>query len=188
MNSQTLEIHKNTLLRQRQLLIYISGFLSLVLILLALSNFFLIGRERIVVVPPVVTHKFWVAGDTASDSYLEQMADFWGGLLLSANQTNFQVRLAQLLEHTDPDSYSKVKTMLLEQQLVIEQRGISTSFSACAFQVDKSKLLVLVKGHLKSMVANQLVETTEKQFQMEFSIKNGRFYVKKFEDVKHEDD
>jgi conjugal transfer pilus assembly protein TraE len=186
MNSQTLEIHKNTLLRQRQLLVYACGFLGVLLILLSLSNLFLIGRERIVVVPAVVTNKFWVAVDSVSDSYLEQMADFWGGLLLSANETNFQVRAAQLLEHTDPDSYSAVKAMLTEQQKVIEQRGISTSFTAQSFQIDKGKLLVLVKGYLKSMVANQLVETTEKQFQMEFSVKNGRFYVKKFEDVKND--
>ncbi len=186
MNNKTLESQKNRLLRQRQLLVYTTGFLSLLLILLALSNLFLIGRERIVVIPPLVTHKFWVAKDTVSDSYLEQMADFWGSLLLSANETNFQVRLSQLLEHTDPDSYSAVKSMLTAQQTLIEERGISTSFSAQSFQIDNAKLLVLVKGHLKTMLGNQSVETTEKQFRMEFRIKNGRFYVKKFEDIKND--
>lgn len=188
MNRQTLVMHKNTLLRQRQLLLSVCGFLSLILLLLLLSfsNVYLMGRERIVVVPPLVTHKFWVALDTVSDSYLEQMADFWGSLLLSANETNFQVRLAQLLEHTDPDSYSTVKAMLLAQEAVVKERGLSTSFSAQSFQIDQKKHLVLVKGHLKSMVANQLVETIEKQFQMEFSIKNGRFYVKKFEELKND--
>lgn len=157
MNSHTLDAHKNTLLKQRKLLVFACIFLSSLLILLGVSNLLLIGRERVVIVPPVVSSKFWVAIDSVSDSYLEQMADFWGGLLLSANETNFQVRAAQLLEHTDPDSYSAVKSMLTEQQQVIEQRGISTSFTAQSFQIDKNKLLVLVMGHLKSMVGRGFI-------------------------------
>lgn len=184
MNSKILDAHKNILLRQRKLLIGMSGFFGILALLLALSNLFLIGRERIVVVPPVVTNKLWVSVDSVSDSYLEQMADFWSGLLLSANQTNFDLRSAQLLEHTDPGNYSVVKAMLIAQKTLIEERGLSTSFTAQSFQIDKNKLVVLIKGHLKSMVGNQWVETAEKTFQMAFSIQNGRFYVRKFEEVK----
>ena len=184
MKSLVLSDQKNNLLSQRRLLLWACGFLTIMSILLGISNLCLIGHERIIVVPPVVSGKFWIAEDAVSDSYLEQMADFWGSLLLNANEANFQLRASQLLEHTDPENYAAMKAMLTEQEQYMAERGMSTSFNSASFQIDREKMLVTVKGQLRVNTGSQLLEAMDKKFTVQFGFKNGRIYVKKFEDVK----
>ena len=54
-----------------------------VCLLLAISVCRLIGRERIVITPPVVNQAFWVEAQAVSPEYLSQMASFLAQLRLN---------------------------------------------------------------------------------------------------------
>jgi len=160
----------------------IAGGLS---VLLGLSVFCLVGKERIVITPPIVNQEFWVASDTVSDSYLEQMASFFAGLLLNVTPNSFSSRSEQLLQHVASPAYPALKAQLIEQQLEIERRALSTSFHPSHFKIDRCKLLVELKGELKLMVGNAPVESQSKTYHIQFIQEQGRLYIQRFNEVEN---
>jgi conjugal transfer pilus assembly protein TraE len=177
-----LQRYNQTLNERNRLLLGLSiaGGLSVVL---GLSVFYLVGRERIVVVPPIVAQEFWVATDSVSDSYLEQMATFFAGLLLNVTPNSFARRSEHLLQHVAPHDYPALKAQLVEQQLEIERRVLSTSFHPSSFKIDRRKLLVELKGELKLMVGNAPVQLQSKTYQIQFVQTQGRLYIQRFDEV-----
>ncbi len=185
MNQQVLSDNYNRTLRERNRLLMgfvLSGTLSL---LLGFSVFYLVGRERIVVVPPIVNRDFWVGTDTVSDSYLEQMSEFFSSLLLNVNPNSFKTRAEHLLQHVAPNAYPQLKMQLVERQLELERRAMSTAFYPLSFKVDRHKLLVELKGELKILVGNSAIESQIKTYHINFSQHQGRLYIQKFSEVPH---
>jgi len=152
-------------------------------LLLGFSVFYLVGRERVVIVPPIVNRDFWVATDMVSDSYLEQMAEFFAGLLLNVTPNSFATRSEHLLQHVAPNAYPTLKTQLVEQKLELERRAMSTTFHPASFKVDRKKLLVELKGELKILVGRASVESQTKTYRIQFSQQHGRLYIQQFSEV-----
>ena len=183
MKAQHLVQKYNQTLTERNRLLLALSVIGTLTLLLGSSVFYLVGRERIVVVPPIVNQDFWVAGDTVSDSYLEQMASFFAGLLLNVTPNSFAVRSQQLLQHVASLGYPALKAQLVEQQLEIERRALSTSFHPSSFKIDRQKLLVELKGELKLMVGNAPVQLQSKTYQIQFIQSQGRLYIQGFDEV-----
>lgn len=183
-NKNLLETRNRTLAERNRLLI---GFViaSILSLLLGFSVFCLVGRERIVIVPPIVNRDFWVGTDTVSDSYLEQMSEFFTGLLLNVTPNSFATRAEHLLQHVAPNAYPTLKTQLVERQLELERRAISTAFYPASFKVDRSKLLVELKGELKILVGNAAIQSQTKIYHIQFSQHQGRLYIQQFSEVPH---
>ena len=57
----------------------------------------LIGRERIIVVPPSLEKSFWVSGNTVSREYLEQMGAFVAWLVLDVSPSSIRWKTETLL-------------------------------------------------------------------------------------------
>ena len=152
-------------------------------VLLTLATFSLIGKERVVVVPSVVERDFWVATDNVSDSYLEQMSQFFAMLVLNVTPSNFKVRSEQLLRHVATQSYAMVKEKLMHEQKEVERRAITTLFHPVAFKVDRSKLIVEVKGELKTWIGSSEFEARLKHYQIQYVLKNGRLTIQNFSEI-----
>jgi len=185
MNSQNSLDTINRRVRERNRLFIGFAVASLLALLLGFSVFCLVGRERVVIVPPIVNRDFWVETDTVSDSYLEQMSEFFAGLLLNVNPNSFKTRAEHLLQHVAPNAYPMLKTQLVERQLELERRAMSTAFYPLSFKIDKSKLLVELKGELKILVGNSAVESQTKTYHIQFSQHQGRLYIQQFREVPH---
>jgi conjugal transfer pilus assembly protein TraE len=185
MKAETLVNTFNQTVGQRNRLLLALGVSGLMNVLLSLSLFSLIGKERVLVVPPVVSREFWVATDSVSDSYLEQMSEFFSSLVLNVTPSSFSTRSEQLLLHVDPSTYSIVKTQLVEQGIEVARRAMSTSFHPLSFKVDRNSLMVEVKGELKILIGNSPIETKIQAYQIQFSHRNGRIFIKEFKEVQH---
>lgn len=144
----------------------------------------MIGRERVIIVPPVTSNQFWVAADSVSDSYLEQISEFFASLVLNVTPSNLVVRREQLLQHVDPSTYAAVKLQLVEQETEVTRRGMSTTYHPSSFKIDRKKLLVEMKGELRILLGNAPLEYNTKIYQIQFSNHNGRLYIKQFKEVK----
>jgi conjugal transfer pilus assembly protein TraE len=83
MKAETLVNTFNQTIAQRNRLLLVLGISGLMNILLGSSLFCVIGKERVLVVPPVISREFWIASDSVSDSYLEQMSEFFSSLVLN---------------------------------------------------------------------------------------------------------
>lgn len=183
MNSENLLSSRNQAVTERNRLLMGCAVLSGLSLLLGFSVFCLVGRERVVIVPPIVNRDFWVGTDTVSDSYLEQMSEFFAGLLLNVNPNSFKTRAEHLLQHVAPNAYPTLKTQLVERQLELERRAMSTAFYPASFKVDRHKLLVELKGELKILVGNAPVESQTKIYHIQFSQHHGRLYIQQFREV-----
>jgi type IV conjugative transfer system protein TraE len=185
MKAKTLVNAFNQTIAQRNRLLLVVGVSALLNVLLGMSTFFMIGKERVIVVPPVVSHEFWIASDSVSDSYLEQMSEFFSGLVLNVTPSSFSSRSEQLLQHVDPSTYALVKAQLVEQGTEVARRAMSTNFHPVSFKIDRKNLIVEVKGDLKILIGNSPIETMSKNYQIQFSHRNGRIYIREFKEVQH---
>ncbi len=180
--STLLKLHNITLTQRSALLVWLAASAVLNMILGG-SIFFLIGKERIVVVPPVTANEFWVASDTVSDSYLEQWSECLANLILNVTPNNFKARSEHLLSHVDAGSYQQVKERLIKEQAEIERRGLSSMFHINAFRVDRPSLTVEMKGNLRTWVGNAPLEAKERVYQIKFIYRHGRLYIQSFNEV-----
>ena len=185
MKKTILSHHYNLILTQRNALFAIALGSLIVILLLAITVFYMVGRERIILVPPVMTNRFWVSSDDLSDSYLEQMSDFFVSLVLNVTPSSFEVRSQQLLQHVDPNSYAAVKTQMVEQEVEIKKRAMTTNFHATSFKIERKQLLVEVKGELRVIIGTAMLETKTKTYQIQFNHRQGRLYIKQFKEVPH---
>ncbi|MBP6103518.1 MAG: type IV conjugative transfer system protein TraE [Gammaproteobacteria bacterium] len=185
MNNHILMASYNKLLSQRNRLLIATGMLGVLCGLLGASNFYLIGKERIIIAPPIIHREFWISTDAVSDHYLEQMSQFFAGLLLNVSPSTFAVNAEHLLAHVVPERFSSLKTQLVQQQMELERRGMSTSFHINRFKIDRKKLLVELQGELKILVANTPVESSTKIYSLKFVQQQGRLWIQSFEEVPH---
>ncbi len=185
MNNQVLIGSYNNLLTQRNRLLMVTGTLGLLCMLLGASNFYLMGKERIIIAPPIIHREFWISTDAVSDHYLEQMSQFFAGLLLNVSPSTFAVNAEHLLAHVVPERFASLKAQLVQQQMELERRGMSTSFHINRFKIDRKKLLVELQGELKILVANTPVESSAKTYALKFVQQQGRLWIQSFEEVPH---
>jgi conjugal transfer pilus assembly protein TraE len=185
MNTQVLTDSYNKVLTERNRLLFAFAIATILSLLLGASNFYLIGRERIVVIPPTVSRAFWVASDSVSDSYLQEMSQYFSSLLLNITPNTFAVNSEHLLQNVAPQHFGALKAQLVQQQMEIERRGVSTSFYPASFKIDKQKLLVELKGELKILVGNAPLESKTKTYHIKFVQRHGRLFIQFFHEVEN---
>ncbi len=185
MNNHVLMGSYNTLLSQRNRLLMATGMLGVLCVLLGASNFYLIGKERIIIAPPIIHREFWISTDDVSDHYLEQMSQFFAGLLLNVSPSTFAVNAEHLLAHVVPERFASLKAQLVQQKMELERRGMSTSFHIHRFKIDRKKLIVELQGELKILVANTPIESSTKIYALKFVQQQGRLWIQAFEEVPH---
>lgn len=183
MKTSVLATQHNQIVAQRNLLLIVSGSSIVLNLMLGGINYYMVGRERIIISPPVVNSQFWVTSDSVSDSYLEQMSEFYAGLVLNVTPNNFASRSQQLIQHVDPGTYSVVKAQMVEQQSEITRRAMSTSFHPVSFKIDRKNLLVEIKGELRVTMGNSQMESKSKTYQIQFNHRHSRLYIKQFKEV-----
>lgn len=145
----------------------------------------MIGKERVIVVPPIISHEFWVATDSVSDSYLEQMTSFFSGLVLNVNTSNFAKRTEQLLQHVDAASYATVKAEMMSQEEDIKRRALTSSFHPISFNIDRKNLMVEVKGELRLLSGNTPIGTGTRAYQIHYTHRHGKLFILNFKEVKN---
>lgn len=185
MKEELLSKVNNKLTSQRNRLVYAVGVSGVVNVLLAATVYFMVGKERVIVVPPIVSSDFWVASDSVSDSYLEQMTSFYSNLVLNVNPSSFSKRSEQLLQHVDPASYARVKSEMAEQEVDIQNRALTSSFHPISFKIDRNNLSVEVKGELAVLSGNTSIGTGTHSYEIRYSNRNGRLYIVSFKEVKN---
>jgi conjugal transfer pilus assembly protein TraE len=173
----------NRVLRQSNRLMIACATLGVVLVLLGISNLVLIGKERVVVLPAEVNRSFWIASDSVSESYLEQMAQFLVPLLLNISPSTAAFNSEQFLAQVAPRYFSAIKIQLVAQQIELERLGMSTSFEARHFKINSKKLRVEVEGALHTTLGNSLMPPENKVYRLQFVREQGRLWIRSFEEL-----
>lgn len=173
----------NRVLTQSNRLMMTCATLGVLLVLLGISNLILIGKERVVVLPAEVHRSFWIASDSVSDSYLEQMAQFLVPLLLNVTPSTAALNTEHFLAQVAPRYFSALKLQLVAQQIEIERLGLSTTFEIRRFQVNGKKLMAEVEGELNTTLGNSPMPPQNKVYRLQFVREQGRLWIRSFEEI-----
>ncbi|AIL12624.1 hypothetical protein IM40_02330 [Candidatus Paracaedimonas acanthamoebae] len=176
---QHLRLHD--LLRHRNYLTFIvSGLLgSNILLTFALCT----QSERVVLVPPHLTGPVWVERSQVSPQYLEEMALFFGSILLNKTPQSAPYLHELLLRYVDASSIGKLKHQLREEEERYQKSGLSTSFYPKKVTVQEKGLQVDLFGEMIGYVSQKCIFQREETYRFTFSYDHGRLLITSFRQV-----
>lgn len=183
-------VYKNKLInavkriRMNDLILLILTICLLLALTLAVKN---MGRERTILVPPVIHDRFWVDSNDADPKYLQEMATYFIFLANNINPDNIDYQNSLIINYVNPSQQSYLKTQLAQQASRIKRNQLTTMFSIVGFKVDSTANIVVVKGILKSIIGDKVVSTLEKSYRISFQIINGQLYINEFGEVSNND-
>ncbi len=160
----------------------ICGLIALSLVL-ALTAFALVGRERVIVVPPTVSKSFWVDKEKVSADYLDQMALFLVQLMLNVTPRSVDYQARTLLGYTAPEAYAELKTAMTVAAERLKRDNAVTLFSPVAMQIDEPGMRVAINGTLATYIADRRVTDVNKSYLVEFRYSGGKLYLAAFKET-----
>jgi len=147
---------------------------------------FLIGREKIILVPPTIEKSFWVSAQHVSPDYLAEMTTFFAALRLNLTQESAQTQRDVLLRYADPVSYNALKSQLIQEADHISEQNMSLAFFPIAdVKTDMKHFKAIIEGDLKSYMGDALVSSVRTRYLVTYHYHAGRLFIKSFEEMKH---
>lgn len=162
------------------------GAMAAALVLALAVILCLLGTQRTVVVPPAIDRSFWVARDSASSAYLEQMAAFVAWLVLDVTPSSIDWKKEVLLGYVEPDQHGALKARQELEASRLKRINASTSFAPQELRPSEANQSVVVRGHLRTLVNGQETSNDNRAYLVEFRYAGGRIHLKTFKELSHE--
>jgi len=159
---------------------------TLICLLQILVIFFLIGREKIILIPPNVEKTFWVSSQNVSPQYLSEMTTFFASMRLNITAGNAAIQRDIILRYTDPTYYSALKSELVKESDRVIDQHISMAFFPVNVKVDSKHFKSIIEGDIKSFVGETSLPTKRVRYLVTYRYDEGRLLVKSFEEIKHD--
>ena len=107
--------------KQRDFLFPTCAFLSVSQLLTL--GFLFFKKERVILIPPVVSQPMWIDGYAVSSTYLEQMGVFFGQMLLSNSVQSLQARRDMVLRFVHPSVYTHFRHRLIQEEVHLQKQN-----------------------------------------------------------------
>lgn len=157
----------------------------LICLLQILVMFFLIGREKIILIPPNVEKSFWVSAHHVSPEYLSEMTTFFANMRLNITPESAGIQRETILRYTDPVYYNTLKTRLVQEADRVTEQHIIMAFFPVNVKVDSKHFKTIIEGDIKSFVGETPLPTRRVSYLVTYRYDSGRLLVKSFEETKH---
>ncbi|MDD3765461.1 MAG: type IV conjugative transfer system protein TraE [Pseudomonadota bacterium] len=157
-------------------------------LLLSLRLVTLDTHEKTIIVPPVPFGEFWVRGDQISPSYLEAMAQYFAGLMLTYSPASFAAQKDIVLRHADPSAHGALDAQLAEDGERIHRSRLSQVFYVAQTRVRADHLDVVLSGDLAVFVGQEVLKPRRASYRLRFVQRGGQLYVSTFQEIQDESD
>jgi len=161
------------------------------LLVLSITEGFLIARtlgaEKTVIVPPSIEKSFWVSADGVSKSYLEQMAYWYAGLVLSVTKSTGEYQKKLFLQYASPQKYGQLAAEMAARLEFLEKNSASTLFTVRAVKADEKLMRVAVYGDLETYVQDKRISIKPVIYVIAFQNLNGKVFVTEFKETNEKD-
>lgn len=137
------------------------------------------GTEKTIITPPTVSKTFWVDGDQISPEYVEQMADYFAGLALSANPANVKYRHQMLLQYVAPGAYGALKPELEYAADKMVRDSVSQAFFPTNIRVKGTE--ANLTGRMITSIGDKVTSEKVVNYIVKFKYDSGRLFVDKFQ-------
>lgn len=134
--------------------------------------------QRTVLVPVGLDQRVTLVGDRASVEYLRVFARVVSNLAFNYNTASARGQFGELLQFFTPETFPAAKTEFYSLADTIERTKVSSSFVISkSAEVDSDKQTITVTGMQRQWVDANFIDTSEKVYQISFSVIDGRFMV-----------
>jgi len=183
MHAAHLKSRLQKLIAQRNGYLMLAAGLLLLSLLLSLMVWRLIGRERVIITPPVVHRTFWVDHDEVSAEYLAEMTTFFAQLRLTVTPSSAPFQHATLLRYTDSAHYGELKNELVAEADHLTQSHISLAFYPVRVETDAKHLQARIEGDLYSTIGNAPATPIRIAYRVMYRYNEGRLLLQTFEEA-----
>lgn len=156
-------------------------------VLLGIALISMVGREKIIIVPPNITQTFWVKSSVVAPEYLAEMSHFFTTLRFNITPSIAENQRAVLLRYVSPEYYEALKIQLIHEAQQMTQDHISSAFYPVDIKVNAKRLEVLVIGDLIATIGSNQMPAKRVTYKIIYKHNNHRLLVKQFEEFKPED-
>jgi conjugal transfer pilus assembly protein TraE len=170
-------------IRRRNSYLAIACCSLLLNILLGIGIIFLVGREKIILVPPNITATFWVKNNHVSAEYLAEMSHFFAFLRFNNTPATMENQREILLRYVSPEYYETLKIELINEANHMTKERISTIFFPIDIKTDVKHLEVLVTGDLLTTVGTNQLPARRSTYKISYKYNNYRLLIKKLSEV-----
>lgn len=179
--------HLEKMLAQRNGYMMLSLGLVFVCLVQGILIFVLIGREKIIIVPPDIDKSFWVSSRHVSENYLAEMTRFFVMLRLDVTPERAGIQRETILRYTDPDFYGLLNSQLVQEADRMRDQNISMAFfPSTDIRTNEKKLKAIIEGDLKSWVGDMALPSKHVKYLLSYGYHSGRLFLKSFEEVKRD--
>ncbi len=143
----------------------------------------LIGREKVIVVPPMAEKSFWVSAQAVSPEYLSEMTTFFANLRLNITSESALIQRETILRYTDPSYYNTLNAKLVEEADKVSDQHISVAFFPVNVKVDAKHLKAIIVGDLASFVGDASLPMKRVSYLVTYRYDAARLLIKSFEEI-----
>lgn len=153
-------------------------------ILLGIGLFLMIGRERVIIVPPQVSQSFWISKGAVSPEYISEMSHFFVTLRFNITPSIAASQRDILLRYVASEYYELLKMQLVKEGQGMAKNHITTAFYPVDIKVNVKNLEALVIGDLVSTIGSNQLPAKRITYKIVYGYNNHRLLVKQFIEVK----
>lgn len=178
MNPLHVQKDNRILYLQRNILMVIAGIGLLANLLLSIC--LLSKKEKIILIPGQLNQEA-VLGDVFSISYMEEVTNFFVGLLLDLTPSNVEYKSSIVLKHVDSSSYNTLKKYFDDEEEKHKKYNLCTSFAVTNLTV--KGLRVEISGILTSRFGDSGKQEQSMTYLIQYKNSHGRLLLTKFETI-----
>lgn len=145
---------------------------------------YVVVRERVIVVPPVVTDAYEVGASFGNREYLTDITRMVLDKLATTTPETVDANNAFVLKVVDPSAYPQLKTELELAAARVKRERITTIWIPLTYSVDVAAHQVRVDGRIKTWISNAYTSERARSYVVSYHISTfGRLYVENVEEV-----
>jgi len=162
---------ENRLLKFTILVIGIVTLLNTGIMLKALSY------QRVVIVPPGLQEKTTIQGNKLDDIYVSTFVRYISSLAFSYTPATARRQFDELLLHFDPTAYPRGKTTFYNLAEKVGDTQVTQVFYLNRITVNTETRKIEIEGTRRQYIDDRKVEDGKKNYYIDYTILNGRFYI-----------
>lgn len=134
-------------------------------------------KERVILVPPLISQVMWVDGYQVSQTYLHQMGLFMGQLLLSNSAESVKLQMDTILRFVHPAAYTTIRQYLIGEEEHLKKQQGSYHFNIHASEINPQKHSITLTGDRESFVGSKRIDQARESYTLTFKMNNGRYLL-----------
>ena len=134
-------------------------------------------KDRIILVPPLLSQVMWIEGYQVSQTYLQQMGLFMGQLLLSNSALSVKAQMETILRFVHPAAYTTMRQHLIGEEEHLKKQQGSYHFNIHDITVNPQHHSVTLTGDRESYVGGKRIDQARESYTLKFKMSHGRYLL-----------